>query len=161
MSNYGKLNIKELSALAFGPVPYLLEEFIPEKSLGILVGEWGIGKSPFALQLQLSIASGIPFLGKYKIKKDNIKTLYIDLENGAHPVLWMITSISKHLGIELQIIGASILPTTLGVSKNFNNSAKMSTFATCSVRRSSTSSSLIRLGCTNQKPNPKIARPQP
>jgi|SRR6267378_114091 len=99
MSNYGKLNIKELSALAFGPVPYLLEEFIPEKSLGILVGEWGIGKSPFALQLQLSIASGIPFLGKYKIKKDNIKTLYIDLENGAHPVLWMITSISKHLGI--------------------------------------------------------------
>ncbi len=95
----GKLTYNGLIDIASGPIPFLLEDYIPAKSIGFLVGEWGSGKSPFALQLQLSMAANVPFLGKYKPTKENIKCLYVDLENGAGPVLSILASLGGHLGL--------------------------------------------------------------
>lgn len=97
----GTLKYANLLDIASGPVPYLLEDFIPEKSIGILVGEWGIGKSPFAMQLQLSLACGQPFLGKFKTRDARISTLYVDLENGAAPIAGMINTLSKYMNVEI------------------------------------------------------------
>jgi len=67
--DFGILNYEQLLAKASqpidylvdeyisGPIPYLMEDFIPSQSLGIFVGNWGIGKSPFAMQMQLSLAA--------------------------------------------------------------------------------------------------------
>lgn len=99
MSNYGTINYDDLKGIASGPIPYLMQDFIPANSIGILVGEWGIGKSPFAIQMQMSLAAGIPFLDRYTAIKKDIKTLYVDLENGAQPVLGIADSVSKFLGL--------------------------------------------------------------
>ena len=95
--DFGILKYRELAEIATGPTPYLLENFIPERSIGVLVGEWGIGKSPFAIQLQMSLAAGLPFLGRYRPREEPIKTLYVDLENGAQPVFGIASSIAAFL----------------------------------------------------------------
>ncbi|MBZ5500531.1 MAG: AAA family ATPase [Acidobacteriia bacterium] len=45
-----------------GEASFIVEDLIPTKSVGILVAEWGTGKSPLAMQLQLSVMSGVKFL---------------------------------------------------------------------------------------------------
>lgn len=95
----GTLKYSNLLEIASGPMPYLLEDFIPEKSIGILVGEWGIGKSPFAMQLQLSLAAGVPFLGKFKVRDTKVSTLYVDLENGAQPIVSLFSTLAKYMDI--------------------------------------------------------------
>lgn len=97
----GTLSYNNLLDIASGPIPYLLEDFIPEKSIGILVGEWGIGKSPFAMQLQLSLAAGVPFLGKFKTREQPVSTLYVDLENGAQPIVNLLETLSKYMDIPI------------------------------------------------------------
>jgi hypothetical protein len=94
-----KANFKQLEEIASTKTPCLYEGFIPEKGIGALIGEWGIGKSPFAIQLQLSLAAGIPFLNRYKPATQGrvIKTLYVDLENGAHSVRNIVQTISTYL----------------------------------------------------------------
>ncbi len=93
----GKLTIQDVGRLASGPVSYLLSDFIPERSIGILVGEWGIGKSPFALQLQLSLAANRKFLGTFTPARGNVRCLYVDLENGPQPVFHIITTLMDYI----------------------------------------------------------------
>lgn len=99
MQEFKTINFAGLASVAGTQSRWLLEDFIPERSIGVLVGEWGIGKSPFALQLQLSLAAGLPFLGRYKPGKENISCLYVDLENGAQPVVSILRSLAAHLGL--------------------------------------------------------------
>src|SRR6267378_1469177 len=42
---------------------FVVEGLLPRASINLLVGDSGIGKSPLAYQLALSVAAGIPFLG--------------------------------------------------------------------------------------------------
>ena len=79
---FGVINFRQLEKVAKKKRHYLVEGYIPEKSIGILVGEWGIGKSPFALQLLIEMAIGNRhFLGRYATSETPLKTLYVDLEN--------------------------------------------------------------------------------
>lgn len=100
MNEFKTINFDDLASIAGQQQNWLLEDFIPERSIGVLIGEWGIGKSPFALQLQLSLAAGLPFLNRYRPGKENISCLYVDLENGAQPVVGILRSLTRHLGLE-------------------------------------------------------------
>lgn len=60
---------------------FLVEDFLPAKSIAIVGGDSTIGKSPLICQLSLCVAAGIPFLGR---KTHQGRVLYFDLEN---PVL--------------------------------------------------------------------------
>jgi len=57
---------------------FLIEDFLPAKSIAIVGGDSTIGKSPLICQLSLCIATGIPFLG---MKTHQGRVLYFDLEN--------------------------------------------------------------------------------
>src|SRR5208337_3354527 len=43
---------------------FLVNGFLPAKSIGIAAGDSTIGKSPLMYQLGLCVAAGIPFLGR-------------------------------------------------------------------------------------------------
>ena len=79
-----------------GGVDPIIQGLIPSRSIGLLVGDSGIGKSPLLYQAALCITEGIPFLG-LPVKKGSV--IYFDYENGLGQVADLITSLVKHLGI--------------------------------------------------------------
>lgn len=75
---------------------YVIDGLIPERSLGLLVGDSGLGKSPLAYQMAICVAAGIPFLGR---PTQQTRVLFLDFENGLHDVNSLVTSLSAHLGL--------------------------------------------------------------
>jgi len=75
----------------------LIARLIPHQSLGIVVGDSGLGKSPLLYQAAICVAAGIPFLG-YPVSRGNV--LYLDFENGLGDVDNLTTRLSGHLGLD-------------------------------------------------------------
>jgi hypothetical protein len=57
----------------------LVEGLIAGRSVSVLIGDSGLGKSPLAYQLGLCVAAGMPFLG---LKTNRGTVVYADYENG-------------------------------------------------------------------------------
>ena len=94
----------------------LVEGIIPSRSLGIFVGDSGLGKSPLLYQLGICVAAGVPFLGR-AVKQGTV--LYLDFENGTAEVDEIVTTISGHLELskppeELELWNANDLPPDWG-----------------------------------------------
>ncbi len=96
---YGIFQGSELSPL-IGKLPscttHLVEGLIPPRSVNILVGDSGIGKSPLAYQLGLAVASGTPFLD---MPVQPGKVLLVDFENSLTDVHWIMEQQRQHLGL--------------------------------------------------------------
>src|ERR1022692_3099338 len=75
---------------------HLVQGLIPPCSVNIMVGDSGIGKSPMAYQLGLSIAAGMPFLG---MRTRPGKVALIDYENNLADVDSLLKQQTKHLGL--------------------------------------------------------------
>jgi hypothetical protein len=75
---------------------FLVEDFLPLKSIAIVAGESTIGKSPLLCQLGLCVAAGIPFLG---LSTNRARVLYFDLENSLTDGKAMRDSLVKLLGL--------------------------------------------------------------
>jgi hypothetical protein len=67
---------------------------IPENSVNILVGDSGLGKTPFVVQLAVCIALGVDFLGQKTVQK---KVMMVDYEN-AEGLADVVGQICEHLG---------------------------------------------------------------
>jgi hypothetical protein len=92
---YRPLELKERCEKA-GTVGYLIDGLIPESSLGLIVGDSGLGKSPLAYQMGMCVAAGVPFLGA-AVQKTRV--LFLDFENGSQDVNYIIGRLAKHLGL--------------------------------------------------------------
>lgn len=92
-------NFEELErrCLELGATDYLVEGVIPARSIGIVVGDSGLGKSPLLYQLGICVAAGVPFLG-HAVRQG--PTLYLDYENGLGDSHEMVKRISGHLGLD-------------------------------------------------------------
>jgi len=75
---------------------HLVQGLIPPCSVNIMVGDSGIGKSPMAYQLGLSIAAGTPFLG---MRTRRGKVAVIDYENNLADIDSLLKQQTKHLGL--------------------------------------------------------------
>jgi hypothetical protein len=73
-----------------------VEGFISHNSVSVLIGDSGLGKSPFAYQLGLCVAEGIPFLD---MKTERGLVVYADYENGLQDSRDMREALMGHLGI--------------------------------------------------------------
>lgn len=78
---------------------YLIEGLLPDRSIGLLVGDSGLGKSALTYQMAICVASGIPFLGR-QVKQGRV--LCLDFENGMSQVDEMLDSLYQHLGVSQQ-----------------------------------------------------------
>ncbi len=58
--------------------PYLIEGIVRRKSVNLLVGDSGLGKTPLAIQAGLCVAAGVPFL-RMNVEKGRV--LYCDAES--------------------------------------------------------------------------------
>jgi hypothetical protein len=75
---------------------FLVQDFLPAKSIAIAAGDSTIGKSPLVLQLALAVAAGVPFMG---MPTTQGRLLYFDLENPLLDCKSMRDSLVRHLGL--------------------------------------------------------------
>lgn len=79
-----------------GRAEFLIEGFLPAKSIAIVGGDSAIGKSPLLCQLALCVAAGVPFLG---MKTTQGRVLYFDLENSLLDCKAMRDALVQFLGL--------------------------------------------------------------
>jgi len=73
-----------------------VEGLLPKRALLLLAGESGLGKSPLACQLAVTVAAGIPFLGH---PTQQTLVVYLDFENGMGPLETMLQRMVRNLGL--------------------------------------------------------------
>jgi AAA domain len=83
-------------ARELGGADYLIKGLVPAHSIGILVGDSGLGKSPLMYQAGLCVATGIPFLGRETRKG---RVLMLDFENGLGDMIELVDRLSRYLGL--------------------------------------------------------------
>lgn len=82
---------------AQGATNYIVDGLIPQRSLGIAIGDSGIGKTALFYQMGVCIAGGVDYLGR---KTCQGRVLYLDGENGTGDVLEMVTRLSRFVGLD-------------------------------------------------------------
>jgi len=75
--------------------PWVLEPLIPHKSISVLDGLGGSGKSWLALQLSYSISLGLDFLGLFPAKRNGV-VLYLTAEETKEVFVQRVDMIQKH-----------------------------------------------------------------
>jgi hypothetical protein len=81
-----------------GQKPFVVEGLISTGSIGIVVGDSGLGKSPLIYHLGLCVAAGIPWLD---MRTRQGKVLYLDYENGALGSQALRDSCMQHLQLQM------------------------------------------------------------
>jgi hypothetical protein len=79
-----------------GKQPFLLQDHIARNSITLMVGDSGLGKSPFNYELGICIASGLPFLGIQTVQG---RVLYLDYEDDINQMILLAETISHKLGL--------------------------------------------------------------
>jgi hypothetical protein len=75
---------------------FLIDGLFPVRTLGIVVGDSGLGKSPLLYQAALCVAAGVPFLG-HAVRRGRV--LYLDFENSVGQSYELISRLARHLGV--------------------------------------------------------------
>jgi len=86
----------KLRCAELGCDQWLIDGLLQERSLGLLVGDSGLGKSPLLYQMGICVAAPVAFLGR-KVKQGPV--LILDFENGLGQLREMIDSIARFLGL--------------------------------------------------------------
>lgn len=73
---------------------WTVEGLFQATSVNLLIGDSGLGKTPLMVQLGVSVAAGLPFLGR-PVRRGTV--LYADFESSAKQFLDITTQISKFL----------------------------------------------------------------
>ena len=107
-----------------GAEEFLVSGLLRAKSIGLLVGDSGLGKSALAYQLAVSIAGGVLFLG-FPTRQGRV--LYMDFENAPEQALATVNSIASYLGISREALDTHLVlwnvntSTTWGATSNLGN----------------------------------------
>jgi hypothetical protein len=93
---YGYTLDELVSLLTQSPPRYVVEGLLPADDVHVAVGDSGLGKTPWAYQLGLCVAAGVPFLGHYVTQS---RVLYFDLENGYQEIVDVSRGLCGYLGV--------------------------------------------------------------
>ena len=92
------VNLDQLNQLCSEqPANYIVEGLFPAEDVHGACGDSGLGKTPWAYQLGLCVATGKPFLG-FPVQQGRV--LYFDGENGLEQIKGITDSLCTFLGIE-------------------------------------------------------------
>jgi hypothetical protein len=81
------------------PIEFQIEQIWPINSVGFISGQPGSFKTWFSLNIALSIASGSPFLGKYKCKKG--KVIIFNAEDTQTQTKLRIAAFAREKGLNI------------------------------------------------------------
>jgi hypothetical protein len=76
---------------------WTIKGLIPESGVSIFPGQWGMFKTTLALDFSVSVMTGLPFAGRYKVKRAGA-VAYFALE-GAGVIGARLSAIARHRGI--------------------------------------------------------------
>lgn len=76
---------------------FLVEDILPRRSIAVIGGDSGIGKSPWIYMLGICVAEGRPFAGHHSQRE---RVLYYDLENSSHDSRRVRDAVLKFLALE-------------------------------------------------------------
>lgn len=79
-----------------GREKYLINRLTRLRSLTVLIGDSGLGKTPLGYQIAVCVAAGVPFLD---CRVNQGRVLYLDFENGIGQVEEMISRLTQHLAL--------------------------------------------------------------
>ena len=97
---YGLMTIQQIKEASIRKIDFIIQDLIPKAQLGILIGEYTLGKSPFALQMAMTVAQGgLKFLGSYETSSEPVRTLYIDFENAGPLIAFTGETQAEYLGL--------------------------------------------------------------
>jgi hypothetical protein len=92
------LTLSELEELCHREPPsFVVDGLLPDDDVHVAVGDSGIGKTAWAYQLGICVATGKPFLG-HSVRQSRV--LYYDMENGRQQILELGRRLCCHLEIE-------------------------------------------------------------
>jgi hypothetical protein len=77
--------------------PYLIDGLVRPRSVNLIVGDSGLGKTPLMMQAGVCIATGLPFLGMHIGQRGAV--LYSDAESDQHTFNETLWRISRFLGL--------------------------------------------------------------
>lgn len=97
LSERGICTYEDLKCIASTRQPDLVEGLIRERSVNMIVGDSGLGKTPLAVQLGLCVAAGCPFLG-HQVRQGSV--LYCDAESGVADLVTMLPAVCDLVGVE-------------------------------------------------------------
>ena len=88
----------------------MVKGILPESGVAIIPGQWGSYKTTTALDLALSVMTGRPFAGRYRIKRAGA-AIYFALE-GAGTLQSRLAAIAKQYDApaKLPLLGEAIAP---------------------------------------------------
>ncbi|MGC4083681.1 MAG: AAA family ATPase [Vicinamibacterales bacterium] len=78
------------------PPAYVLEGLIQERSVNLVVGDSGLGKTPWLVGLAVAVSAGVSYMGRAVTPGP---VLYADAEMGQADFLKLLTTLSAHLGL--------------------------------------------------------------
>lgn len=138
--NYNLIWDKELAGFKEEKKDWIIEKYIPRRSVGVWTGKRGTFKTFLTLSALYSIGSETPFLGTFPTKRCNI--LYLDKENGASIMKDRVKMIKTGLGcddIDLAYIFFSNIkidrPTDFDIIENLINENKIDLLVVDTYRR--------------------------
>jgi hypothetical protein len=94
----GIYNFETLEQSLGEEVHFVMEDLLVERSVNLLAGDSGIGKTPLCVTIALCIAAGIPFLGM-KVPRPR-RVLYCDSESSRHAFHSLVLTLSKYLRLK-------------------------------------------------------------
>jgi len=95
--------------------PWVLEPLIPHKSITVLDGLGGSGKSWFALDLSYTISLGLDFLGLFPVRRTGT-VLYLTAEEAPEVFVQRLDMIQKHYSKNENFKWLSLLDENLEIS---------------------------------------------
>jgi len=95
--------------------PWVLEPLIPHKSITVLDGLGGSGKSWFALDLSYAISLGLDFLGLFPVRRAGT-VLYLTAEESTEVFVQRLDMIQKHYSKNENFKWLSLLDENLEIS---------------------------------------------
>ena len=96
LREYDICRFSDLRRLADAASPDLVDGLFRERSINLLVGDSGLGKTPLAIQAGVAVAAGIAFLD-HPCREG--KVLYCDAESGVVEFLRTLKSVSRLAGL--------------------------------------------------------------
>lgn len=91
-------NWTEIKAIGYQEPEWLIEEWLIDGESGLIVGEPKSFKSTLAIDMAVSLATGEPFLGQYKVTR-KVPVLYIQEENNQAIVLPQLYTLMERTGV--------------------------------------------------------------
>ena len=94
----GIYTFETLEASLGDEVNYVMEGLLTDKSVNLIAGDSGIGKTPLCLTIALCIAAGIPFLGMKTPRPRRV--LYCDAESSRTAFHSVVSTLSRYLRLK-------------------------------------------------------------